>query len=44
MNNPVECHRCGETHTAVRDEDGYWIANCPQRGTVLVATPEEASP
>lgn len=36
-----ECAVCEEEHRATDDGDGYLLANCPRRGTILHRRPAE---
>ena len=38
-----DCPKCGESHRSMTDSDGYELANCPRRGTILVASPESST-
>lgn len=40
FDTPVHfCTRCGRGHPTTEDDDGYLLARCPERGTVIVETP-----
>lgn len=39
----MNCIHCRAAHEAYRDEEGYWIVNCPKVGAVLAATPNESN-
>lgn len=39
MPDSTYCEACDERHSVSDDGDGYGLANCPKRGTVLAYTP-----
>lgn len=41
MIGTYDCEVCGEEHGTGTDSDGYELAFCPKRGTIIAAYPEE---
>ena len=37
----LECDNCGNVHTAVEDNDGYWLAMC-ENGTTIMEYPDDS--